>query len=144
MNWDYIAGFIDGEGSIIIKPPRVRIYISNTNSEVLKKIHEFVGEGFFYENKRILKPNWKKQYGWGVHDHKKVLKILKKLRKKIYIKRDKCEEAIKYIESKRWQGNYLSKEELKKYKHLPYRKIAKILGVSHMAVFKYLRIHELK
>jgi len=42
MNWDYLAGFLDGEGSIIIKPPRVRLYISNTNKEVLEKIRDFV------------------------------------------------------------------------------------------------------
>ena len=66
------------------------------------------------------------------------------LRKKLYIKRDLCEKAITYIENKRWAGSYLSKQELEKYKNLPYRKIAKIFGVSHMVVFNYLKKYRLK
>lgn len=52
MNWDYIAGFFDGEGNVHIHPIRgpkgpkayhllVRIY--STNKEVLGKIWEFLG-----------------------------------------------------------------------------------------------------
>ncbi len=144
MNWDYIAGFIDGEGSIIVKPPRVRIYISNTNREILEKIKVFLEGGSVFEAKRTIKGNWKKQYGWTICSHQDVLRILKNLRNKLIIKRKVCEEAISYIENKRWQKYYLSKEELKKWKHLSSsRKIAKKLGVSQSSVLKYLKKYDL-
>lgn len=145
MDWNYLAGFIDGEGSIIIKPPRVRLYISNTNKEVLDKIKEFVKCGSVYEvNMKNKKKNWNKQYGWTICFHKDVLEILKNLRGRLIIKRELCEKAINYIENKRWQRFYLSKEELVKYKKLKSsRKLAKELGVSQSSVLKYLKKYNL-
>jgi hypothetical protein len=144
MNWDYFSGFIDGEGSIIFNPPRIRLYISNTNKEVLEQIKNFVGCGSVFEVKRKMKENWKKQYGWTICSHENVLRILKNIKKKLIIKQKICEEAINYIESKRWQKTYLSKEELIKWKYLnSSRKIAERLGVSQTAVLKYLKIYGL-
>ena len=141
MNCDYLAGFLDGEGSIIIRPPRVRLYISNTNREILDKIKEFVKCGNVYEIKRVDKnKKWKRQYGWSVCSHKDVLRVLKNLKDKLIIKKELCENAISYIENKRWQKFYLSKEELVKYKKLKSsRKLAKELEVSQFSVLKYLK-----
>ncbi len=145
MNWDYLAGFLDGEGSIIIKPPRVRLYISNTNKKVLEDIRKFVNCGKVYDiSMKNKSEKWSKQYGWTICFHKEVLKILKNLREKLIIKKELCERAISYIENKRWQGHYLSKEELVKYKQLKSsRKLAKELGVSQFSVLKYLKKYEL-
>ncbi len=140
MDWNYLAGFIDGEGSIILKPPRVRIYISNTNEPVLKKIKGFVGCGSVFEVKRKIKGNWKKQYGWTIGSHKEVLGILKKIEPFLIIKKELCNKAILYIEGKRWQKDYISKDELKKLKYLESsRKIAAKLGVSQFSVLKYMK-----
>lgn len=145
MNWDYLAGFIDGEGSIIIKPPRVRLYIGNTNKEVLNKIRDFVKCGSVYEvNMKNKSEKWKKQYGWTICFHQDVLRILKNLRTKLIIKKELCEKAINYIENKRWQKYYLSKGELERWKHLnSSRKIGKKLGVSQSSVLKYLKKYNL-
>lgn len=144
MNWDYLSGFIDGEGSIIIKPPRVRLYISNTNKEILEKIKKFVKCGAVYEVKRKNKNKWRKQYGWTICHHKEVLRILKEIKDKLIIKKELCEKAISYIENKRWHRYYLSKEELIKYKELKSsRKLAKELGVSQFSVLKYLKKYDL-
>jgi hypothetical protein len=142
MNWDYLAGFIDGEGSIIIKPPRVRLYISNTNKSVLEDIKKFVKCGMVYHVKRN-NSNWKEQYGWIICYHKEVLNILKELRTRLIIKKELCEKAIKYIENKRWQGDYISKEELEKLKNFPSREIAKKIGVCQYSVLKYLKKYKL-
>jgi len=139
------GGFLDGKGSIIIKPPRLRLYISNTNKEILDEIKEFVGCGKVYEvNMKNKKKNWKKQYGWAICSHTDVLIILKNLKNKLIIKKELCEKAINYIENKRWQKFYLSREELIKYKKLKSsRKIAKELGVSQFSVLKYLKKYNL-
>ena len=56
------------------------------------------------------------------------------------VKKDICEKAILYIENKRWQKYYLTKEELMKLRHLnSSRKIAIKLGVSQYSVLKYLK-----
>lgn len=144
MNWNYLAGFIDGEGTIILRPPRVRLYISNTNRLVLIKIQRFVKCGKVYDVKRKIKNNWKKQYCWTVGNHKDCLRILRKLRYKLIIKDEKCADAIKYIENKRWFREYISKDELLELKELPYREIAKKIGVSHYCVFKYQKKYGLR
>ena len=145
MNWNYLAGFLDGEGSIIINPPRVRLYISNTNKKILDEIKEFVKCGSVYEvNMKNKNKKWKKQYGWTIGFHRDVLRILKNLRSKLVVKRELCEKAITYIENKRWHKFYLTKEELMKYKELKSsRKLAKELGVSQFSVLKYLKKYNL-
>ncbi|MEK6906531.1 MAG: LAGLIDADG family homing endonuclease [Nanoarchaeota archaeon] len=145
MNWDYLAGFIDGEGSIIISPPRIRLYISNTNREVLEKIRNFVNCGKVYEiNMKNRNKKWNNQYCWTICSHKDVLKILINLRGKLVVKKEVCEKAIIYIENKRWQRDYLSKKELIRYKELKSsRKLAKELGVSQFSVLKYLKKYKL-
>jgi len=56
VNWDYFVGFLDGEGSIILKPPRVRLYVSNTNKEVLEKVRKFLKCGTIYYIKKHNNP----------------------------------------------------------------------------------------
>lgn len=107
-------------------------------------IRQFLKCGTIYHIKRDKKLNWQKQYGWTVCNHKDCLRILKELKGKLIVKKEKCMDAIKYIENKRWMGDYISKEELEKFKHLSYRKIAKEIGVSHYCVFRYLRKYGLK
>ncbi len=141
MNWSYFAGFMDGEGSIILKPPRVRLYVANTNKQVLEEISNFLGCGKVYDiNMKNKSDKWSKQYGWTIANHKDVLRILKGLKNRLIIKKQLCQDAIKYIENKRWQRNYLSKEELQKWVYLKSsRKIARKLGVSQSAVLNYLK-----
>ncbi len=141
MNWDYIAGFIDGEGSIIIRPPRVRLYIANTNKRVLEEIQDFLNCGRVYDiNMKNKSSKWSKQYGWTIANHYDVLRILNGLKRRLIIKQQLCEDAIKYIENKRWHNDYLSKSELEKWRHLKSsRKIAKKLNVSQSSVLKYLK-----
>jgi len=58
MNWDYLAGFFDGEGNLhtgFIKNKQacqLRIRIYSTNQGVLEQIKEFLGdEGYIYTKK---------------------------------------------------------------------------------------------
>jgi hypothetical protein len=143
MDWSYFAGFLDGEGSILLIPPRVRLYISNTNKDVLEKIKRFVGCGRVYHIKRNNE-KWLPQYGWAIGNHKDVLRILENIENKLIVKRELCIKAIFYIKNKRWQRDYISKEELKKLVYLKSsRKIAKKLGVSQFSVLKYLKKYDL-
>jgi hypothetical protein len=50
MNWDYVAGFFDGEGCAIIREHKrnfvtAELEFSNTNRPVLDEIQSFIGVG---------------------------------------------------------------------------------------------------
>jgi len=61
MDWQYIAGFFDGEGNLhlhFVKNKTQlqlmgRLYSSIIN--VLSKIKDFIGYGYIYSNKKIMK-----------------------------------------------------------------------------------------
>ena len=58
MNWEYIAGFFDGEGCIYIKNSKVRLQLTQKPIEVLVIIQKFLKENdinsFIVRNKRNL------------------------------------------------------------------------------------------
>jgi hypothetical protein len=81
---DYLAGFIDGEGSFGIYKHKFknrnliyvcRITIANTNYNVLEEIQKEFG-GHIYNKKNYLK--WKQGYNlcWDAKEVDKLLKIL--------------------------------------------------------------------
>jgi hypothetical protein len=61
----YVAGFVDGEGSINMgggaRQPHERLTITNTNLEVLQHIQTIIG-GQIGGHDRPTKPHWKTQY----------------------------------------------------------------------------------
>jgi hypothetical protein len=61
MTWEYIAGFIDGEGAIVKKKQVYNLYISQTNFEVLEEIRLFTRVGKIYEVSQ-RRPNWKQAW----------------------------------------------------------------------------------
>ncbi len=49
MNWDYVAGFFDGEGSVSIRSNRSsQLRLVNTDKAVMEAIRDFVGFGTIY------------------------------------------------------------------------------------------------
>ena len=69
MSWQYIAGFMDGEGNIskswtIRKNKRskdyVKINIGNTDKKVLEMIQSFIGYGKIYTRTKFTSPLTKK------------------------------------------------------------------------------------
>ena len=82
MNWSYIAGFFDGEGSVAHNGKGFRITIAQTDLEILNLIKDFTGVGHVIEvTKR--KKHWKKL-------NLKILQLIrnkKKLKKEILLKK---------------------------------------------------------
>ena len=58
MNWNYIAGFFDGEGTLTRTGSRYKIGITQTNKEVLEEIQSFTKIGLMHRIKK-RKPHWK-------------------------------------------------------------------------------------
>ncbi len=66
MDWNYIAGFFDGEGSILKHDPtNYRISIPQTNEEVLQKIKTFSNMGNIFKTRK-RKEHWKDSWVYSV------------------------------------------------------------------------------
>jgi len=75
MNWDYIAGFFDGEGCITYgRSKRYRIMISQTHKEVLESIRDFVGVGYVVEVAK-RKSHWKDSWVFYIAKQEDSLKF---------------------------------------------------------------------
>lgn len=117
----YLAGIIDGEGSIILWKAKgdpklrgqfnLRINISSTDKILIDWIYENFG-GRCYEcnaPSRKANPHWKKQYIWTV-PRPNILQFLKKIHPFLIIKKERCEVAIKFRETFAKRERNLSKE----------------------------------
>lgn len=95
MSWQYIAGFVDGEGSIVkAKNTTVyRVLIPQTHEGVLKAIQEFARVGIIYQCK-TRKAHWKDNWVYAVARHKDVLYFLKKIRAYLIVKKKLAESRI--------------------------------------------------
>ena len=110
ISWQYIAGFLDGEGSIIVGTTKgnngdnrgVRIVFVNTNLKVLNYIDNFLKSkgisGVIAE-----KPQWRIKNGlhrkrcwhWRIGRRREVISLLTNLLPYLIIKRSKAIEALK-------------------------------------------------
>jgi len=99
MNWEYIAGFFDAEGTLWIKGHYTHFQIVNTNRKVLETIKNFIGFGNLYI--RTFRGNhWgeKKIYVYQVCKKTDVIFIAKNIVKYCLIKREKLLELFKFLD----------------------------------------------
>lgn len=103
MNYDYIAGFFDAEGSIHIfnnagRSKYLGVSITNTNKKVLEKIHSFIGLGYIVKSKRnaeSIKQDYKVCYKLRLST-RDAAKFLKSLLPYLIIKKRQAKLAIKF------------------------------------------------
>ena len=97
MTWEYIAGFFDGEGSIIHKRTGYALSVSQTNEEVLNEIQHFTGVGNVYPlSKR--KSHWKDAWVYCVTDYRGTLKVLKGMLPHLIVKQKLAQLAIVQVQ----------------------------------------------
>lgn len=142
MNIDYIAGFIDGEGSITIRKNRVRITIPQTNFEILDEIRLFFGFGGITTVKK-RKEHWKQSWVYYSGSNKNSDKILKLLDGHLILKQKKLEEAKTILKDffSISRGHANKKEEILRLvdEGKSYRQIEKILKVSRNTVCNFVK-----
>ena len=139
VNWSYIAGFIDGEGSITKHGETdYRITVSQTNEEVLKMIQVFTKSGNICQvTKR--KEHWKESWVYVVARQKDVLVFLKKIYPYSIVKKNLIRNLIPVItkvvlkqrERKANLQKNIKRSKLLRKKGLSYRAIGKKLGIDH-------------
>lgn len=117
----YLAGIVDGEGSIIlwksdIDPKKrgqfnLRINVSTTDKCLMDWLYENFAGTIYEVNapSRRAKPHWKKQYIWNV-SRPTILQFLKDIHPFLVIKKERCEVAIKFRETFAKRERFLTKE----------------------------------
>ncbi len=141
MNWDYIGGFFDGEGTLSrqLKGSRLifRVTISQTNFEVLSKIVKFTEIGFIIKvTKR--KSHWKDAWVYYIARQEDVLLFLKKIRSRVVVKKIVVEKAIpelqllikNKVKRRNRLMNRISKTRMLRERGWTYRDIGKLLQVD--------------
>ncbi len=101
----YLAGFLDGEGSIVFyedrKKPNPAILLANTHKGVLEYLQEKLTVGSLTITVREKKnPKWKTLYQLHIHGAKQVYDILKAIESYLIIKREKALKAIRLLKEK--------------------------------------------
>ena len=104
MDWSYVAGFFDGEGSV--GKPRegtIQLRFCNNDKPVLEDIRNFIACGQIYlvgkSGQRGHKNNY---YQLIVSKHDDVLRIAEELVVRCRIKRQRLAWAIDYVRGKAW------------------------------------------
>ena len=139
MNWDYIAGFFDGEGSIVKHgPTNYRISIPQTNEAVLQKIKKFSNMGNIFKTTK-RKEHWKDSWVYFIAKQRDVLLFSRKIFDKAIVKKEAINRIMPIVEkivmvhnkNKRLLQNKEKKCKLLRKKGLSYRSIGKLLGLDH-------------
>lgn len=105
MFWAYIAGIIDGEGTVTIihlkgnyihsrtgkLEPRIGIY--NTNEELMRKLHTVLG-GMF----RTIKSrgHWQVQYYLKIRNTQTIINILEKVSPYLIVKKEQARILMEF------------------------------------------------
>jgi len=136
MNWTYIAGFFDGEGSITYNGKGFRITIPQTNEEVLLSIKKFTGYGnIIYIAKR--KSHWSDSWSYYVAKQTEVYDFVKKVKPFVIVKKSLIIKAN--LELK----NIVNNQKLKKKLYFYRKKEIKNLrskGLTYREIGRKLKI----
>ncbi|OGZ68861.1 MAG: hypothetical protein A3D35_03065 [Candidatus Staskawiczbacteria bacterium RIFCSPHIGHO2_02_FULL_34_9] len=137
MNWSYIAGFFDGEGSISPNGGGFRVSIPQTNKKVLEEILHFTKVGFVINVKK-RQAHWKDSWVYYIASKKDVYYFLSKTMPFLIVKKENTLNAMHilknqiYIMEKKIEIHNKRKREAKimKLKGLSYRQIGKELKID--------------
>lgn len=108
LRYAYLAGIIDGEGTVRIhrikassRLPRgyycAEISIGSTTKELIDFIHEnFYGGAVTY--KKPQRVGWKESWEWRVYKNEYTTRILQKTQPFLVVKIKQCELALKFLD----------------------------------------------
>ncbi len=134
MNWQYIAGFFDGEGSLTHNGKGFRITIPQNNEEVLKSIKSFVGCGnIIFIKKR--KAHWNDGWSYYIAKQSEVYDFVRKIKPFVIVKRGLINQSIPLI--REMVGRQIKKKKLYIHRKMDAKKLRKE-GLTYRAIGKKL------
>jgi hypothetical protein len=160
MDWSYIAGYFDGEGSVRFKaPPSRPNYVltslswSNTHLESLEAIQAFIGCGHIQH--KLLKYGYTKQgHQLIVNRSEDVLRVGDQMLPHLIIKRQQLQDMLDFVRAGRKPApatwgvlTDAGAEEVGRLyweEHMTQRQIARKFGCSDGAVATFFRRHNIR
>lgn len=101
MNWDYIAGFFDGDGTcgFFTRHTNKRTFIEmrNTNIDVIKEIQDFLGYGKFYTFKQASPLSKKTITQLSIIRYSAQVSFLSNIIDKLIVKKDKARKVLNWL-----------------------------------------------
>jgi len=96
----YIAGLIDGEGSLEIQKKdrkyQTRIRVCMTDETLIRWLHESF-DGYF--SKRVFKDNCRTAYVWDIHNNKLVKPFIEKIYPYLRLKKKHAEVIKRFLKT---------------------------------------------
>lgn len=103
MNWSYVAGFFDGEGSIVITGTSCKLTLAQNSREVLDQIQDFIeSEGIDHSWITITTPRpWQRQpntcYHLAFSKARNVRLFLHQVMPHLIVKKEDAVKALRSI-----------------------------------------------
>ena len=136
MDWQYIAGFFDGEGSVVYNGKGFRVTITQTNFKVLDEIKQFTKVGMIFEvTKR--KAHWKDSWVYLIAKQQDVYLFLMNILKFSVVKKELIKKSLPQIKKIINQQNI---KRLKREKIIKNAKQYRIAGLTFRQIGKKLNI----
>ncbi|MDP3731014.1 MAG: LAGLIDADG family homing endonuclease [bacterium] len=137
MTWNYIAGFFDGEGSLVHNGKGFRILIPQTHEGVLLEIKNFIGSGIIYKVAK-RKEHWKESWVYCIAKQEDILKFINKIKNNLVVKKITVLNAIPRLtitlngmaKRKKLRIDRKNTVEKLRAKGLTYREIGKKVGID--------------
>ncbi len=101
LQFAWVAGIIDGEGSIITSNPkdrpnpRIEITVSMTHEETIRRLLEILEVGTVIELSHYVEKGYKKQYRWKVESHEDTAIVFTKIGRYLVTKKEDANKALK-------------------------------------------------
>jgi len=137
MNWNYIAGFFDGEGTFgKYSKSGYKVGITQSNKKVLEEIQSFTGIGYIHHIKK-RQSHWKNAWVYYIAKQEDVYSFLNKISNKIVIKEGAVLKALPELKKK------LANKRRQRVKAIRRKQLAKDLrrkGFSYRQIGKRLSI----
>ena len=138
MNWNYIAGFFDGEGTFgkYNDNNGYKLSISQSNEKVLKDIQVFTNIGHIYPLKK-RKLYWKNAWVYYIAKEEDVYYFLNKISNKLIVKKESVALALPLLERR---VKKRKKQKIEIAKRIKRAKFLRRRGLSYRQIGKKLDI----
>ena len=140
MNWDYVAGFFDGEGSVLVRTAgrkAVALSFANTNREVIEAIQEFLQVARVHTHR----PNTtrKSYFELRPQDHRVCLQIARQLVPRCIVKRNDLLNLIRFVERNEWAKRG---EDYRWHRELDQAKLQQLYLERRLSIYQIAEMHD--